>query len=273
MKRLGDGVDVQGKRPSLHLYPKDVEEELSLLSLPAAGLWTRMFLMMHFSPHRGFLELPSGEPMTDGDIARKFGQTVPVVRKLLRELEHVGTFSRDERDCIFNRRMVRDEAITQQRRAAGKRGGNPALLKQQVKQEVKQQVNPEADEGLRPPVNPKPTLSYPSPFSSSPSGTPPPPSFADWLAKIRDRHPNPSQFQIGVQRLTERPSVEDPKWREHFTEVHVEWCKYWLRDKGGKFAPKFADFVENFEAYEKGPPKPVVDDSDNSWAEGLEESA
>lgn len=68
--------------------------------------------------HRGFCELPSGEPMTFGDVANRVGKTLPEVKRALVEMARVGIFTVDSRGCIFCRRMARDTHISNVRRAA-----------------------------------------------------------------------------------------------------------------------------------------------------------
>lgn len=87
-----------------------------------------MLLQMHFSPRRGYLEHSSGQPYSTEDISRMIGIREKKVQNLLTEMEEkFGTFSRDENGVIFNRRMVRDTAISKIRKEAGSKGGNPAL--------------------------------------------------------------------------------------------------------------------------------------------------
>jgi hypothetical protein len=121
-----------GKAPGFWFYPADYERDVQILSLAAQGLWMRMLCWMSENEnHRGFLELPSGEPMTASDIARKIGCHGNHVRKLLREMEHAGVFSvletvpvsigtRHSTRLILNRRMVRDTHISTVRRKAAK---------------------------------------------------------------------------------------------------------------------------------------------------------
>jgi hypothetical protein len=50
-------------------------------------------------------------------------------------MEHkYGTFSRDDKGVIYNRRMVNDTELSAKRKAAGRLGGNPKLVGMQVNQ-------------------------------------------------------------------------------------------------------------------------------------------
>lgn len=125
MKRRDDGIDVQGKSPGFWYYPQDVERDIQILTLGAQGLWLRMLGWMHFNQsHRGYLELATGEPMNDEDIAARVGKSVEEVRRHLAEMRRIGLFSEDERGCIWNRRMVRDTEISRKRADAAKHRAN-----------------------------------------------------------------------------------------------------------------------------------------------------
>ena len=80
-----------------------------------------MLCWMHDNEaHRGFAELPSGFPLLSGDIAAKVGKSEAAVNKLLGEMERVGIYSRDDRGCVYSRRMARDTHISIVRSAAAK---------------------------------------------------------------------------------------------------------------------------------------------------------
>ena len=110
------------KSPGFWFYTADFERDMQVLPLACQGLWIRMMCWMSDNEdHRGFCELPSGEPMTFGDIAARAGKSLGEVKKLLIEMARVGTYSVDERGCIFSRRMARDTHISEVRRAAANR--------------------------------------------------------------------------------------------------------------------------------------------------------
>lgn len=96
---------------------------MQILPLAAQGLWIRMMCWASDNEeHRGFLELPTGEPMTELDIAHRVGKPIKEVRPALDAMRRLGTFSEDARGCIFSRRMARDTHISEVRRqAASKR--------------------------------------------------------------------------------------------------------------------------------------------------------
>lgn len=109
------------KSPGFWFYPADFERDMQILSLESQGLWSRMLCWMHENEaHRGFIELPSGEPMTSVDIASKVGKQPRDIEKCLSEMARVGTYSKDERGCLYCRRMARETHISSVRKAAAK---------------------------------------------------------------------------------------------------------------------------------------------------------
>lgn len=108
-----------GKAPGFWFYTADYERDMQMLPLAAQGLWMRMLCWGHDNEaHRGFMELPTGAPMTSGDIAAKVGKPVREIERAIAEMERVGTFSRDPRGCIYSRRMARETHISVVRREA-----------------------------------------------------------------------------------------------------------------------------------------------------------
>ena len=111
-----------GKWPALLFYPNDHIRDMQLLPLAAQGLWMRMVCEMSSNElHRGFLEMPNGQPMLDTDIAELAGKGIKLVRNCLLIMERIGIFSRDDRGCIYCRRMARETKISQLRRDAARR--------------------------------------------------------------------------------------------------------------------------------------------------------
>jgi hypothetical protein len=121
--------DRDNKAPGFWFYPGDYERDVQVLSLPAQGLWMRMICWAGSNEaHRGFIELQSGEPMTEEDIAAKVGRPIKAVRECLAEMKRVGIFSVDSRGCIFNRRMARESTISDARKRAADSRWNKAQL-------------------------------------------------------------------------------------------------------------------------------------------------
>ena len=107
------------KSPGFWFYPNDYERDVQMLSLSAQGLWMRMLCWMHSNEmHRGFLELPTGDPMTNDDISSRSGKPLKEVEKALFEMRRIGIYSVDDRGAIFCRRMAREDHISKVRRDA-----------------------------------------------------------------------------------------------------------------------------------------------------------
>lgn len=120
------------KMPAMQFYPADWRKDLAVQALGyfERGVWFEMLCLMHESSERGVLLL-NGIPMPDEVIARLLGLDNQTFNQALTKLLTYGVAKRRDADnAIFSKRMVADEKICQIRREAGKRGGNPALLKQ-----------------------------------------------------------------------------------------------------------------------------------------------
>lgn len=134
---------MSNKLPAFQLYPGDWRKDpaVQALDFEYRGVWFEMLLIMHESEQRGKLLL-NGNPMPEKALARLLGLDLQKLQKIISTLLEYGVASIDEdTGAIINRRMVRDEEIRQKRREAGKKGGNPNLVKQKstkTKKEVNQ---------------------------------------------------------------------------------------------------------------------------------------
>ena len=110
-----------GKWPAYQHYPGDFERDMAGNSLAAQGLWIRMLGWMHENEaHRGFLELPSGEAMTEKQISLRIGRSLREVKPILAELKSFGVFSIAPSGALYCRRMARESHVSEVRRAAAK---------------------------------------------------------------------------------------------------------------------------------------------------------
>lgn len=123
------------KRPSFQFYSADWLKDPAVrsVSLAARGLWFDMLCLMDQSSRRGFLQNPSGKPVTALELARMSGSTTDEVSLLLPELENAGVYSTSETSVIFSRRMVRDEHKRELCSEAGRKGGGHPTFKQNRK--------------------------------------------------------------------------------------------------------------------------------------------
>lgn len=155
------------KRPSFQFYPADWRKDAALqsCSLASRGLWHEMLCLMHECEPYGYLSV-NGKPMKPAQIARLVGVSEREYAKLVQELMDAGVPSVSDDGSIYSRRMVRDEHIRNVRAEAGKKGGNPNLIGDKVKQKVKQTDNHELNQSLTPSSS-----SSSSGNSSVPNGT------------------------------------------------------------------------------------------------------
>ena len=101
------------------------------VSLAARGLWMDMLCLMHQNARKGYLQHPSGLPVTPVQLARMAGGGVDEVAGLLQELENSGVFSRTKDGVIYSRRMDRDARKSALCSEAGRRGGGSPKLKEE----------------------------------------------------------------------------------------------------------------------------------------------
>ena len=109
----------------------DNDSALKLCSFAAQGLWMRMLCVCAKAEPKGFL-LVAGLPLTPSNLASLVGKPEQEVEALMSELASAGVFSRDRKQRIYNRRMVRAIQKAAVARENGKLGGNPSLRKDTV---------------------------------------------------------------------------------------------------------------------------------------------
>lgn len=146
------------KRPSFQFYPGDWLKDTALrtCSVGARGLWMDIICWMHEGTPYGHLKV-NHKVILPINLSRMVGATLLEVEGWLEELEGAGVFSRDEQNCIYSKRMIRDEEIRKARAEGGILGGNPKLIGEN---KVRDKVN------LQPNLQPTPSSS-----SSSSSST------------------------------------------------------------------------------------------------------
>jgi len=127
--------------PSFSFYPADWLNDIKLqsCSLAAQGLLINMMCLMHQSEKYGYLLINGCNP--DPKVALKllrFGDKrgPKQFQKLVQELLTFGVLQKTDDGVYFCQRMVKDEALRRVRRANGKQGGNPILVKQEVNHDL-----------------------------------------------------------------------------------------------------------------------------------------
>jgi hypothetical protein len=111
------------KMPYIKFYPRDWLASLDVrgCSYAARGLWIDMLCIMAGNARYGYLE-QNGKQMTADDLERITMGERDTVKGLLAELEQAGVFSRDDKGCIFCRRLIRDMEKHEIFSEFGKRG-------------------------------------------------------------------------------------------------------------------------------------------------------
>ena len=219
------------KAPGFWFYTADFERDTQILSMGAQGLWIRMLCWMSDNEaHRGFAELPTGEPMDNMDIAARVGKPAKEVIAALSEMRRVGTFSEDERGCVFCRRMARDTHISTVRKAAAKSRAEKA-----------NRASNGSFAGAKQPAKLKQNPTVPDSDSDSDSVKKEPPTPADSLIgesaeRMYCLHPKKKNLALVPGAL--QSAAKGPVPLSDIEACHAAWCKTedWTKN-GGRFAP------------------------------------
>ncbi len=111
--------------PAIQFYVGDWRKDpgIQALDYEARGVWLEILCLMHESEDRGKLLL-NGNPMADGALARILGIPEAHCKQIVSKIEAYGVASRDgESGALINRRMVREQKLTDIRSEAGRKGG------------------------------------------------------------------------------------------------------------------------------------------------------
>lgn len=119
--------------------------EVKALRPDYRGLWFDMICYMWDSAERGVMVKPNGEPYSYDEIVRIIGLDCDNSNEWLNILIDNDVCSVRKDGAIFCRRMVKDEAVSLARKEAGRKGGNPNLVNQEVKQKDNQTNKLNAD--------------------------------------------------------------------------------------------------------------------------------
>lgn len=254
------------KLPALQFYPGDWRKDPGVQSLNYfdRGVWFEILCLMHESSERGKLLL-NGKPMPDDALATILGLDKQILTTTLNTLLTYGVASRDgETGALINRRMVKDETLRQVRTEAGKKGGNPVLVKQSTTKRL-----PKAEPNGNHPAKQKSTPSSSSSVSSSedsaPRGGPKPRDpLLDHEAVMLYRDvchltPNHEQRKLIAERVTDCDlygSVLRKFMQEGQPPNHVDWTLERYSENGTrvekKLTPEERTELEEKKKREKG---------------------
>lgn len=132
------------KSPAFQFYPADWRKDPGVQALGyfERGVWLEILCLMHESSERGVLLL-NGLPMPVMALANILGLDKQNLEDALSTIKAYGVAKVRESDgALYSKRMVSDERLTQVRREAGNKGGNPALLKQKQTTRLIQKTTP-----------------------------------------------------------------------------------------------------------------------------------
>jgi uncharacterized protein YdaU (DUF1376 family) len=129
-------------QPYLPLYVDDfmVDEKLRECSAESTGVYIRLMCLMHKSEEYGVILLKQKDKQNSStclNFAHKLALHLPynvdVILRSLNELTSNGVIQIED-DKLLQRRMVRDNQISDVRSLAGKRGGNKSVFAQAKRQ-------------------------------------------------------------------------------------------------------------------------------------------
>lgn len=242
--RLQVKNEKDNKSPGFWFYPADYERDVQVLSLPAQGLWMRMICWAAANEsHRGFLELQSGEPMNEDDIAARVGRSPKDVKRCLDEMKRVGIFTTDPRGCIFSRRMARESSISDARKKAAdsrwEKARRAAGLHEEctdfapAKVDAKNMQNPSVTASVSDPVSTNTHTHHPARGTLDVERTPL--DLGDVFSEMYDQHPKKGWRIKAEHAWAELMStaVHPEKTAESIMESHARWRKFWA-DGGGR---------------------------------------
>lgn len=135
------------KLPYIQFYVGDWRKETSVQSLSYhfRGILFEILCIMHECEDRGKLSV-AGKPMPNEALEQLLHLDKQNLSTALTTLLNFRALSQEpDTGIIYSRRMVRDENIRKIRQNAGKKGGNPVLLKQKSTKLDKQTSNQTSD--------------------------------------------------------------------------------------------------------------------------------
>lgn len=122
-----------GKAPSFQFYPADWLRHagLKLCSFNAKGVWADLMAQSYFMSKRGVFRDETG-PISEPNLLEMLSGNASQKRRGFAELKKHKVIKQYEDGTFYVRRIKEDMELRDIRTAAGKKGGNPALLKQKV---------------------------------------------------------------------------------------------------------------------------------------------
>ncbi len=197
-------------RPSFQFYPGDwlKDPDLRRCSPAARGVWIDVLCLMFECEPRGLLTT-NGKPWSVEEVSKILAGASALLEVSLRELIDKGVCDLDpDTGAIMSRRMVRDEALRQERALSGRKGG---LAKQTAsKPPTKSEAKPQAKRKQK-----GSSSSSSSSSSSESKDIPPTPlpasldteecrtAWAKWLKHLSQKRtkPTPSAIEAQIEEM------------------------------------------------------------------------
>lgn len=132
------------KLPAMPFYVGDWRKDpgVQALDYRYKGIWFEMICIMWEMKDRGKLSF-NGKKMSEETLANILKLDKDEVNHLVGILLEYDMLKVEEStNILYSKRMVEDEILREKRRIAGKKGGNPYLLKPIVNHEVEQDTKP-----------------------------------------------------------------------------------------------------------------------------------
>lgn len=118
------------------------DQAVRRLTLAERGLWIDLLALAAGAAPTGYICDDRGRPLTLEEIARVSNAGSPdEVAKLIAGILEKGVASRDRTGRLFNRRMVRDAALSAKRARAGRDGAAHTNLINKTNRDLAQQVS------------------------------------------------------------------------------------------------------------------------------------
>lgn len=138
------------KLPYIQFFVADYLRDTRGCSLEARGLWADLLCYMHISPQRGHLLNESGEPFSLQELARIAGDTLKRTALVMAELKRNGVYSTTDAGVVFNRRMVRESALSEVRSEVAKKRWSKGFASQNGHAKPMQASEADADDDVLP---------------------------------------------------------------------------------------------------------------------------
>jgi len=127
-------MDKKKDLPAMPFYIGDWKKDpaVQVLTREQKMIWFEMIMLMWESKERGYLTI-NGKPYTNEMLSTSLNLDNQRLTKTLTLFDNLGLYSKRKSDnAIYSRMIVKIIELSEKRKNAGKKGGNPKLLKQRL---------------------------------------------------------------------------------------------------------------------------------------------